>query len=173
MKYKTHAVGGLLAGVLTTNTIMAESLATKIPIVIFLGTSLLGSLFPDIDHQGSYMGRRAKITSSIVNKHFGHRGATHSPIAMFLFTLILYVVSSHLLRGYPAVLPVLQIGFIGFYVGILSHIFLDSLTKTGTPLLYPFKKFNISFTNAKTGGKFELFLRLVMSITLLYTFAEI
>lgn len=173
MKYKTHVIGGLLAGVLAMNTVITKNIESNGPVVIFLGSSLFGSLFPDIDHQGSYIGRRAKITSSIVNKHFGHRGATHSPIAMFLFTLILYVVSSHLLRGYPAVLPVLQIGFIGFYVGILSHIFLDSLTKTGVPLLYPFKKPNISLTNAKTGGRFELFLRFLMFVTLLHTFTEI
>lgn len=164
MRYETHVAGGLMCGALLTQVITSKVGATpQILPVIIIGSSALGSLFPDIDHRGSYIGRRAKITSAIISDLFGHRGITHSPLAMLVFTTVLYLVSSFFTSS-----SLVLMGFIGFYVGIFSHILLDSLTKGGVPLLYPFKKSKISFTKAKTGGMFETAIFAVLFLSLLF-----
>lgn len=164
MRYETHVAGGLMCGALLTQVITSKVGTTpQILPVIIIGSSALGSLFPDIDHRGSYIGRRAKITSAIISDLFGHRGVTHSPFAMLIFTAVLYLISSFFVSS-----SLLLMGFVGFYTGILSHILLDSLTRGGVPLLYPFKKSKISFTRAKTGGMFESVLFAMLFVSLLF-----
>lgn len=42
-----------------------------------------GTLLPDIDHPGSYMGKRNKFISKVANKTLGHRGGTHSLLLQY------------------------------------------------------------------------------------------
>ena len=71
MQYKTH---------------LAVSLAVGIPLMSCAGdlnfpnamALCAGTLLPDIDHPGSYMGKRIKFISKVANKTLGHRGGTHS-----------------------------------------------------------------------------------------------
>lgn len=154
MKYKTHLVGGLLLGAGTlgvvANTINTNPSILSIEGMIFMGGATLGSLFPDIDHRGSYLGRRAKVASFFASMLFEHRGATHAPITAGIMTFLMY-----LLGGLFIAPPLLKLWFIGFYIGILSHILLDMLTKGGVPILYPISKRKFSLTNMKTGSKGE------------------
>lgn len=168
MRYKTHVAGGLLAGVSSLNLIADKlnisSDITSYEGMVFITGAVIGSLFPDIDHRGSYLGRKAKITSTITNALFGHRGITHSPIAMGAFVFFLYLLS----KLFIVTSPFIKLWFIGFFLGILSHIFLDMLTKGGVPLLLPFTKKRISLTKMKTGSMGEKLVMIIMVIVCVY-----
>src|SRR3954470_24677763 len=49
---------------------------------VALGLAVLGSLLPDIDHPKSWVGKRVWPVSLVCAKLFGHRGMTHSLIAV-------------------------------------------------------------------------------------------
>lgn len=91
---------------------------------IILG-GILGSLLPDIDHPKSTISLKLKLYLFIK-----HRGFTHSLTALFLFILIApwagTILNQDLYRG--------------IIIGIISHIFLDSLTPSGVQLFFPCKK---------------------------------
>jgi len=59
-----------------------------------------------------------------------HRGFTHSLSFTFLVSLMLYVASP---KGY-------ELAWLSAAIGILSHLFLDSLTRGGVPLYHPLSK---------------------------------
>lgn len=166
MTYKTHVMGGILSGIITLN-IISKSTIISPEGGAFIAGSIMGSLFPDIDHRGSYIGKRAKITSTIVNKTLGHRGATHSPLIIVVLTGILYILSKLIFQY-----PLLNIGIIGFFVGATSHILLDSFTKRGVPLLYPFSKRKFSLLHISTGGTIEHIIFFVMIIASGYLIAK-
>ena len=168
MRYQTHMAGGLLIGVSSLN-LVADKLNLNSDIasfegMVFITGAVIGSLFPDIDHRGSYLGRKAKITSTITNALFGHRGITHSPIAMGAFVFFLYLLS----KLFIVTSPFIKLWFIGFFLGILSHIFLDMLTKGGVPLLLPFTRKRISLTKMKTGSMGEKLVMIIMVIVCVY-----
>lgn len=156
MNHQAHKVAGVCAGTITAtllyhnNIQSGEGLATAIiPMVV---GGYLGGLLPDIDHPGSKIGKALYPVAWVVNKLFGHRGATHSLLALFL-TSVLFLLPSLSLDGF--------IGFlykqfaIGIGVGFLSHLILDMSTKSGVPLMYPFsrKSFNIG---RLTTGKHDI-----------------
>src|ERR1035437_2397556 len=47
-----------------------------------LGLAVAGSLLPDIDHPKSWVGKRLRPLSTIIAAILGHRGATHSLLAL-------------------------------------------------------------------------------------------
>ena len=59
-----------------------------------------------------------------------HRGITHSLSFAFLVSLMLYAASP---EGY-------ELAWLSAAIGILSHLFLDSLTRGGVPLYHPLSK---------------------------------
>ena len=95
--------------------------------VLFYPALLLGALYPDIDHPGSYLGRRFDFISKPINECYGHRTITHS---LFLMTIVFFIAV--LIWG---VHPALA----GFTVGFLSHV-LGDLTNGRVQLLYPLNK---------------------------------
>ncbi|VEB43121.1 Inner membrane protein ydjM [Chromobacterium violaceum] len=50
--------------------------------VLLLAGGLAGSLLPDIDHPKSWLGRRIPFLSRPISYLFGHRGITHSLLAV-------------------------------------------------------------------------------------------
>ena len=93
-------------------------------------SAILTCLLPDIDHPKSFLGQRLKWISKPIARAFGHRGFTHSLLAVFalLATFYLKVPESWFI---PA--DALQ----GMVLGYLSHILADMLTPAGVPLLWP------------------------------------
>jgi len=89
----------------------------RVLIVIFL---LTGSLLPDIDEPKSFIGRYFKF----LNSFFRHRGFFHSLLFVSLITIIITSIN----RFYG----------LAIFIGLLSHIILDALTKEGIKL--PFRK---------------------------------
>lgn len=92
-------------------------------------SAILTCLLPDIDHPKSFLGQRLKWISKPIARAFGHRGFTHSLLAVFalLATFYLKVPESWFI---PA--DALQ----GMVLGYLSHILADMLTPAGVPLPY-------------------------------------
>lgn len=96
---------------------------------LFIMGGLLGGIFPDIDNPSSYMGKLSAPVSTIIgkiNKLTGkvgsnHRGILHDPIV--------YIVG--LILSYFFMMPL-----IGFFVGCLSHLFLDMFNPKGIPCAF-------------------------------------
>ena len=88
---------------------------------IFYSSGLLGSLLPDIDEQGSYIGRRAKTLSFFISSIFSHRTFTH----YLIFPVLIFLCGFYFLEG------ALKIFVIGLAIGVLLHDFGDMLTKGG------------------------------------------
>lgn len=88
-----------------------------------------GGLLPDIDHPESVVGRRVRFLSVPIASVFGHRGFTHSLLAVVLVGVLAFQFTLH---GQSLLLPVC--------IGYLSHILGDALSASGVPLLYPWSK---------------------------------
>jgi inner membrane protein len=168
MNFKTHVIGGICAGVIA-NDVLIRSIQATDDIVspmfmstLFVAGAVVGSLIPDIDHRGSYFGRRAKLLSVPMHLLAGHRGITHTPLLLMLIMSLLWFISKTFLSGIKSTLFMYM--SLGIGVGMASHIFLDSLTKGGVPLLYPFSSKKISLLPLKTGSFSEKIVALVMSI---------
>jgi inner membrane protein len=109
-------------------------LGTGKPIEVF-GTmaAAMGGLMPDIDHPQSALGRRLPLVSIPLSHLVGHRGVTHSLIAVVAMLVLLPVA---------ALIMDNRISFLvaPICIGYLSHIAGDALTPSGVPLLWPKRK---------------------------------
>jgi len=83
----------------------------------YIAGILFGALFPDIDEEHSYIGRRFYFLSVILNKIIGHRTITHN-----LFVYIPFIIYGYMQSSYLS---------IGFGVGAILHILEDSVTNSG------------------------------------------
>ena len=120
---------------------------------------------PDIDHKGSTIGHKFKISSTIISKLCGHRGLIHAPIIHIILTYILLLLANSL-QGY---VQMMYISFVfGLFLGVMSHLFLDSLTTMGIPLLLPFTSKKYRLCNIKT-KKYEHLVSLCIVIVTFVT----
>ena len=144
MTYKTH----LLTSLVVALPVMA---ATDTLAVGNIAALSLGAILPDIDEPGSWIGRRTRGISDLMKRIFGHRGLTHSLIAVGVVTLLMLSLTVFLS------LPLAVV--IAFVTGYFLHIFEDSFSKSGVAWLLPFKprKFQSGFGKVyyTTGGLME------------------
>jgi inner membrane protein len=84
-----------------------------------------GALLPDVDHPKSWVGRRLRPLSLLLGRLLGHRGVTHSLIAVVGCMALLAN------RGVPRVVVA------PLTVGYLSHLAADLLTPGGLRLAWP------------------------------------
>jgi inner membrane protein len=112
-------------------------------------SAVLTCLLPDIDHPKSLLGQRLKWISKPVARMFGHRGFTHSLLAVFAALTLFY-------------LKVPEDWFIpadaiqGMVLGYLSHILADMLTPAGVPLLWPCRwRFRLPILVPQKGNQLE------------------
>ncbi len=103
-------------------------------LMYFIGV-VIGSLFPDIDEPGSYIGRKLFMFSLILSQFIDHRGITHTITICIAYAGILY--STYLMSWLDTNMILLSIGFL---VGNIGHIFGDMMTKGGVAILYPLSK---------------------------------
>lgn len=89
---------------------------------------LLTCLLPDIDHPSSVLGQRLSWLSIPIFRIFGHRGFTHSLLAIGILLFILQLL--------PIMLIPSDVCH-GMVIGYLSHIIADMLTPAGVPLFWP------------------------------------
>ncbi|HTI80647.1 MAG TPA: metal-dependent hydrolase [Acetobacteraceae bacterium] len=93
------------------------------PLAIAL--SMAGALLPDIDHPSSWVGRRLRVISRPLAATIGHRGITHSFVAVVAGLMFLRWEGVRRAAVDPLV------------VGYLSHLAADLLTTSGLRLAWP------------------------------------
>jgi inner membrane protein len=108
-----------------------------------------GALLPDIDHPHSWVGRRVRVISQPLAALLGHRGFTHSILAVVACGLLL----SWRGVGRAVVDPLV--------VGYLSHLAADLVTSGGLRLAWPSRR-RFVIPLCKTGSPGELVI--VMSL---------
>ena len=119
---------------------------------VSLALAVAGALLPDIDHPHSWTGRRTRPLSSVIAAVLGHRGATHSLLAVAgCGWLLLHGGTSRAVMA-----PIL--------VGYLSHLAGDLLTPRGLRLAWPFKG-SWALPICRSGSPFE---PLVVAMLLLW-----
>ena len=119
---------------------------------LFLIIFILAGILPDIDHSKSWIGRKFKLLSWLINFIFGHRKLIHS----IFFAVFLAIIVKIFFNDY----------YIPFFLGYLSHLFLDSLTKQGVRILYPLK-FKTSWI-IRTNSIVEKLLLIILIILIVY-----
>ena len=123
------AVGSALALNLDKiSSVISISNSSETATLFILG-GLVGGIFPDIDNPNSYMGHLSAPISTLIgkiNEKLGkvgsnHRGILHDPIIYLLGLVLSYFF-------FPPLL--------GFFIGCISHIFLDMFNPKGVPCLF-------------------------------------
>jgi len=122
MMARSHVVVGLVTWIAVAPVLHVAALDPG-----YLALAVTGSLLPDIDHPKSWVGRRAWPVSTFIASVLGHRGITHSAIAVAgLVALLLHA-------GYR------RSAVSALAVGYLSHLAADLLTPQGLRLAWPFR----------------------------------
>lgn len=118
-----------------------ELISTPLPLFFAYLMVLAGCCLPDIDHPGSTIGRRCQILSYPIRIVFGHRGVTHSMLAVMGLWFISYHFNS----------PI--IFWLAF--GYTMHLLGDYLTDAGIPAFYPSRRRYRFLIVGSTGGLSE------------------
>lgn len=119
MMHYTHIAFGLLLSLLYIEIFIVENK------LLFIFIVLLFSLLPDIDETRSRIGRKNKLASKTINFIFGHRGLFHTIYIPLLLFLILILFNVKIIIGTAV------------FIGYLSHLFLDAITRQGIRPFYP------------------------------------
>ena len=145
--FKTHLAFSLFVGLVLIKMLDIEN---QILFLIFL---LFFGIFPDIDEKSSKISRKTKILSIPINFLFKHRGFFHTVYIPLILSVLFFSLDEGILG-------------IAILAGYLSHLFLDSLTKSGVRIFKPLKLRFYSFF--KTGKYFDNFLFLLLVIVDIY-----
>lgn len=137
MTGSTHLMAGVVCG-----AVLSLNMPTPAAKGVVIASAVIGSLFPDIDHPNSKISHKIPILPKIISLACGHRGIIHSPILYLPLLLVFVLVQNNLIR----------LGVLGFLVGVLSHLVLDTLNPTGIPWLYPLTKKKFHLLSIKTGA---------------------
>jgi len=134
MKGTTHLLIGFYIGLLFVGSMPLFAS------ILFMASMLLGSLAPDLDHQGSKLGKRLKPLSSLLSLA-GHRTILHA-IWVPAILYMMYVWHWH------------SFMLIAFIIGYVSHIVADGFTKKGINFIHPFQHLRLQGF-VETGGILE------------------
>lgn len=152
----THILCGLTAGIVVQKWGLGQLTA---PLLLVL---CIGALAPDIDGDGSItrpgkilrrflpkgvalmIDSLVQVVVEIVQALTRHRGVLHWP----LVGVILLVLGIYLKK----------IWLFWFAIGYISHLLADACTKSGIPILAPFRTKPISFSPVATGSTVEAFI---------------
>jgi len=116
----------------------------------------LGALLPDLDHPKSWIGRRVWFVSYPVSYLFGHRGFTHSLLAVLLLVTAVNAENAHGHWWVPVI------------IGYLSHLAAD-LISGGIPLFWPLRQ-NINIRLCRTGSWSEVVVAAIWIAALLHVY---
>lgn len=148
MTYKTHFIGGVCAPIMLSAVMPIENIA------VVGAVSAFSALIPDIDIEGSKINNKAGVVGKGVSAVSKHRGFIHTPILY----IVLYALMS-------MVLP--QAICMGFLIGTMSHLVLDTFNYKGIMWLYPFTKKHYHIARIKTRTGWETaFMAVMIAITL-------
>lgn len=161
MNYQCHRLGGVTAATITVMYAYQSGMLDRyafhidkyvdipihlhpyiIPIILLFGFAIYSSTLPDIDHPLSVPGRRHMALSEFINSHSGHRGITHYPITLLFIGLVMGFIWHYVPMSDWLYVGLLWI-FIGFLVGYLSHILLDTFNSAGIAWFAPLCKVKV------------------------------
>lgn len=161
MKYKTHLTTSLAVAL----PVLAQTGNLTVGNVIAVG---LGALLPDIDEQHSWIGRRTRGVSDLMNTVFGHRGITHS-----LFGLVLVLIPILFAVGMT---PLSFTNGMCILAGYFLHLVEDSFSKKGIKWLLPIsnKKFQSGFyvIYYSYNGLAEKLILIISTLVIIYELAS-
>jgi inner membrane protein len=122
---------------------------------LFAPVILIAGILPDIDTPTSTVGKQWVLRP--MQWCVKHRGFFHSLIAAVLFSLAIFGWSRN--------------ASVAFFIGYVGHLFTDSLTKEGIPILWPL---DIRAAGPiRTGGIREaLFLMLIILLVIIVSYAK-
>lgn len=111
---------------------------------LFVLGGITGGIFPDIDNSDSHIGKLSVPVSTCITAVGGlfgkkgqhHRGILHDPIVYILGLVLSYLYFSPL---------------VGFFIGCISHIFLDLFNPAGVPFLFGVKHLHLG--KIKSGSR--------------------
>jgi inner membrane protein len=141
--YKTHFLGGVVAGLLVAGT---SNSATAL---LCAGAAGIAALLPDLDTPQSELGRHLKLISIPTRAIFHHRGALHSLLAACALAVLFFMVIQHH-QFYDLCFEVLA----STVAGYLSHLVLDSFNPEGVRWLWP-AEIRFKLPLVKTGSILE------------------
>lgn len=162
MKGTTHLACGLASSLYLAPKIVtyAGSIGIRAPysfVLITCGT-LIGSLIPDIDTPRSKIGKKFPVSSHLIGFFIGHRTLFHSLIIPAFLLILTYIVKRmELVPLYPVLFLVGSVD-----LGYILHIILDSLTKEGVPLLYPFSDRCFGLKLIREGGVIDYLIGFIL-----------
>ncbi len=145
MQFRTHLALAFLLGSFYLE-LMGYSLTEGWSLLLLF---LLGALLPDIDHFSSWLNNKLKVTK-IFALFLQRRGIMHS---LFFAVLLFFIVGIFWNFIYATAL----------FLGYLSHLFGDLLTKDGLRLFQPLSQFKIPGF-FKTGKLFEKFIFILLIV---------
>ena len=148
MMFRTHLTFSLFIGLILIKILDVQNQILFLILLLFFG------VFPDIDEKSSKISKKTKILSRPISFLFKHRGFFHTIYFPLILFLLFFIMNQRIL-GIAAV------------AGYLSHLFLDSLTKSGIRIFKPFLKLKF-YGFFKTGRFFDYFLFLVFFIMDIY-----
>lgn len=127
---------------------------------LFVLGGLLGGIMPDIDNPVSYVGKLTVPVSTVIGKTgelFGksgamHRGILHDPITYLAGLAISYLYCPSLC---------------GFFIGCLTHLFLDLFNPAGIPFLFGVKHLRLG--KIKSGSNLSIILTWVLVVLAVLT----
>lgn len=105
---KTHIVGGItlataglcICAVSDLNNAQSYfAYKNLFPVGMLIG-SALGSLLPDIDHEGSTISKKLKVVAKVTSKTTSHRGITHTLLGWLVYSLITIGLASLLYNNF-------------------------------------------------------------------------
>lgn len=152
MRGGTHALAGVTLAVIVF---------VPAPPLVLLGAAIaggVGALLPDLDHPQSTISRRVWLAGASLRLVVSHRGALHSLLAMAAAMLL----ASFAPQGFTPIA-------LSAAVGYCSHIFLDALTVSGVPLLWP-RRDRYRLLRLRTGGVGELLFAWGLLALLIFVF---
>jgi len=146
MQGTTHALVGLLIATLLVRFMNSLGQVSLFSQLLVFTLVLFGSLFPDIDSVTSILGRKTKLFAYV----FDHRGFFHSLVLLLLVSIIL----SESLFFFAGM---------AFFLGMLSHLILDAITKEGLRPFFFTRRIKGPFV---VGGFLETIFRMILFILL-------
>lgn len=128
MTAPNHVAGGIIFTGLFCSFFSVNIFANP----LFIATTVIGSLLPDIDHTKSWIGKSVYPIAKWLSKTYGHRTITHS----IFFLVGIFFISLFIEKNFREDYSISTIVFFS----ILSHLIFDMVTVAGIPLFYPFYK---------------------------------
>lgn len=131
MMGKQHLTFGVATGAITIFTLKElgyTDIWSNSPYLLCI--TVLGSLLPDIDNPNTTLGSKVEFLSNFLYCTIGHRTYTHDLFLMLSLMFLTITKWNNMFLWF-------------LWLGIMGHLFLDSLTANGIPFFYIFNKKNL------------------------------